>query len=247
MQSRSTRKVRCPKLRCLKMNPLRISWALPAMLLLAGFAQAERIPSTFGDSAAERALARLIAFPKIEGKVSVMLNCVSQIQTSGKMKTTLCYVENQFDTPFAAAVQKAAKKALMTPGVIDGKKRDMYLQFRVEFIQDGDEQEILLYPNPAEPENLKEYGMGHIAAQRSIGKEPWMKVCPQRAGYVIVARAHVNIEGVASSVSLHHGAGIVPTGPCQQAIIDTVTGSDYAPATVDGVAVPSTFVEPFGN
>ena len=220
---------------------------LPFFLMVAANAYAERVPASFGDQGAERWLGSLIKFPEIEGKVSVMLNCISRVQTNGKMRESGCYVENQFDTPFAAAVQKAAKKARMTPAVIDGKKREIYLQFRVEFIQDDDQREILLYLNPAEPENLQEYGMHHIAAQRTIGKEAWMKVCPQRAGFVIVARAHVSMEGVGSNVSLHHGAGIVPTGPCQQAIIDAILTSDFAPTTVDGVAVPSTFVEPFGN
>jgi len=217
------------------------------VLMISVSARGERVPATFGDPAAERWLGSLIQFPEIEGNVSVMLNCVSQVQTSGKLSKSGCYLENQFDTPFAAAVQKAAKKARMNPAVIDGKKREIYLQFRVEFIQEGDKREILLYSNPAEPENLKEYGMHHIAAQRTIDKEAWMKVCPQRAGFIVVARAHVSMEGIASNVSLHHNAGIVPTGPCQQAIIDSILSSNYAPTTVDGIAVPSTFVEPFGN
>lgn len=229
------------------MKFFQIAFWVTVTILVPGTAFADRVPATFGDPEAERALGRLIVFPEIEGKVSVMLNCISQVQTSGKMRETGCYIKDQFDSPFAEAVKKAAKKARMMPAEIDGKNREIYLQFRVEFIQEGEKQEILMYANPAEPENLQEYGMHHIAAQRAIGKEPWMKVCPQRAGYIVVARAHVSMEGVGSSVSLQHGAGIRPTGPCQQAIIDTVASSDFTPTTVDGVAVPSTFVEPFGN
>jgi len=231
----------------LAVTKLQCIFCIAAVLTVSANALAERVPATFGDPEAERALGKFIVFPEIEGKVSVMLNCISRVQGSGKMRKSGCYVENQFDLPFAEAVKKAAKKARMSPAIIDGKNREIYLQFRVEFIQEGEDREIILYPNPAEAENLQEYGMHHIAAQRTIGKEGWMKVCPQRAGFVVVARAHVSMEGVASSVSLHHGAGIVPTGPCQNAIIEAITSSDYAPATVDNIAVPSTFVEPFGN
>ncbi|HSD69775.1 MAG TPA: hypothetical protein VLB07_09480 [Woeseiaceae bacterium] len=196
---------------------------------------------------AERSFPALLQFPDVAGNFSIMMLCASQIETSGKMQDTFCVIRNNGEVPFGAAIQKAAQKARMTPAIIDGKKQKIYLQFRVEFIKEGDTKTIHIFPNTGDAENIEAYGNDYIAAQRVIGKEPWMKVCPARAQFGITARAHVSAEGAASNVSLHHGFGIVPTGACQQEIIRTIENSLFTPAMFEGQPVPSAFVEPFGN
>lgn len=219
--------------------------------LAATAAAAQTRPASFDTTEEKRKLHDLIKFPEIKGDVDIVLDCVAQVLTTGKLKDHGCYVKDQFDQPFSQAVYDAGKKARMLPATIDGKKRNVFFQFRVAFTQkvidEETTQSIKLYPNNGIAENVEEYGPEHFAAQRVIGKEPWMKSCPQRARYVVIARAHVDMEGHASSISLEHGGGIVPTGVCQQAIIDTVATSPFTPAMVDGEPVPSTFMEPFGN
>lgn len=221
--------------------------AAAAAIVAAPDAVAQTRPASFDAPEEERRLERLIKFPEVTGNVSVMLDCFAQVLTTGKMSSGNCYMEDKFDQPFAQAVYDAAKKARMLPATIDGSKKKVFFQYRVEFVQHDDEQTINLFPNVAVAENLEEYGPQHFSAQRVIGRESWQKTCPKRARYLILVRAHVDMEGTASSVSLEHGGGIVPTGPCQQAIIDTVLSSRYTPAMIDGEPVPSTFVEPFAN
>lgn len=210
-------------------------------------ASAQRLPATFEFEDAERSFPALLQFPDVAGNFSIMMLCASQIESSGKMKDTFCIIRNNGEVPFGQAIQKAAKKARLTPASIDDKKQKVYLQFRVEFVKEGDAKSFHIYSNTGDAENVEAYGNDFIAAQRVLGKEPWMKVCPARAQFGITARAHVSIEGVASNVSLHHGYGIVPTGPCQQEIIRTIESSLFTPAMFQGEPVPSAFVEPFGN
>jgi hypothetical protein len=217
------------------------------LVLLAGAAIAQTSPATFGDPAAEKHILKFFKLPEIKGDYSIMLRCMAIAEQSGKLKELGCYNSTQAEYAMMQALQKASKKARVVPAMIEGKPRKIYLQFRAEFIGEGDKHVAVFYLNPAEPENVEAYGEKHVAAQRVIGKERWQGICPTRAQWLIGARAHVNEEGRGSHVDLAHGSGIRPTGPCQQAIIETLVNSQYIPTMVDGEPVPSTFIEGFSN
>jgi hypothetical protein len=176
-----------------------------------------------------------------------MIHCFSQVAASGKMTNTGCFIKDNFDGPFSAAVMKAAKRSRMNPAIIDGEKRKVYLQFRVEFIAKDEDREIKFYLNPAYTENVEAYGDDHIAAQRAIGKEFWQDVCPQRAQYLVAVRAYVGEDGRSENPSIERISGIMPTADCQNAIKETILQSRYTPAMADGHPVPSAFVETFSN
>ena len=221
---------------------------LIVMLLAAGAAYGQSRPADFDHPEDKRRLDTLIEFPEIKGDASVMLNCFSRIGTNGKMDNTGCFMQNNYDQPFVLAVNKAARKARMNPAIIDGKPRRIFLQFRVEFIAEGEARDIHLFLNPGWEENIKAYGYDHVAGQRAIGRnEPWNDVCPQRAKYTLWVRAYLGEDGRPDSPSLQHTSGIVPTAACQDAIKRTILASQYTPALADGVPVPSTFIEIFGN
>ena len=220
---------------------------LIALLIASGTALAQIAPATLGDPAAERYLTRLIQFPETHGDASVKLQCVAIVKSNGKMKDAGCYIKNNWDPDFAYAVEKAAKKAELSPAHIDKKGQTVALLFQVIFLKTEDDQSINVLLNPGIEEMVEAYGEDHISAQRVIGKEKWDDICPRHAKWIVHAKAHVDENGVASSVDLVHGGGIVPTGPCQNALVETITSSPFAPATVDGVAVPSVYVEPFGG
>ena len=227
------------KLSCLLLSIL-------AALLTLG-AHAELTPAVLGDPAGERYFPTLIEFPDTQGDANVHIQCVAIVKKSGRLKDTGCYVRNNWEPEFADAVAKAGKKAALVPAS-DGKNgRQIFLMFRVRFTKKDGEKLIEVLLNPGTAENVDAYGDDHIAAQRAIGDEPWQKTCPKRAKWLVFARAHVDYTGVASSVDLEHGSGIVPTGNCQQAIIYTMTSSEYSPAMANGEAVPSAFIEPFSN
>jgi hypothetical protein len=205
-------------------------------------------PAHFGYEEEDRRLLNRIRFPEIKGDVTVMLICFSQLQPSGKMESTGCMMQNEFDAPFAAAVSEAGKKARMAPAEIDGETVKVYVQFRVQFEAKGEERAVRVILNTGYQENVDAYGEEHVAAQRVIGgKEPWQDVCPQRARFAVLAKAYVGEDGRPDSPSVEHAAGVMPTARCQEAIMDSILASRYVPAMVDGVPVPSTFVEMFSN
>lgn len=226
-----------------------IQQAAVVFTLLATFlpAQARVMSADLGDPTAAKNLIRLMKFPETDGDATVKLECQSIVTKKGRMKDAACYLKNNWDPDFAAAVQKAAKKAQLVPAH-DGKTgKDVVFLFQVEFLKRDEEKTINIYLNPGETEMVEEYGPEHVYAQRVMGQERWQKVCPRHADWLVIAKAHIDEAGVASSVDLTYGSGIVPTGQCQQAIINTIESSQFAPATVDAVPVPSGYAEPFGN
>jgi hypothetical protein len=205
-------------------------------------------PAHFGHEEEDRRLLNRIGFPDIKGDVSVTLNCFTQLETSGKMTSTICLIKDQFDSPFAASVSAAEKKARMTPAQINGEKVQVFVQFRTEFKSKGEDRTIKIILNPGYPENVAAYGEDHVAAQRVIGgKEPWQKACPRAAKYAVYAKAYVGEDGRSDNPSIEHAGGVIPTATCQEAIMETILASTYVPAMTDGVAVPSTFIELFSN
>lgn len=219
------------------------------LILLAGIAVSaqEMRPATFDHPEEKKRLGKRIEFPEVSKDMSTMIHCYSQISARGKMKESGCYQKDNPDMPFLVAILKAAKKATLTPAIINGQKRKIYLQFRVEFIAEGESRKIHFYLNPGHAENIEAYGYDHIAAQRAIGKEYWQDVCPKRAGYLLIVRAFVGEDGRADNPSIEPIAGIMPTADCQNAIKDTILQSAFTPAFADGVPVPSSYLERFGN
>lgn len=218
-----------------------------SLFVACGAAHAQLSPAVLGDPTAENHWIGLIEWPDTHGDATVKLECVAIVKASGRIRESFCYIKNNWDPDFAAAVQKAGKKAQLIAAT-DGKKgREVGVHFQVEFLKREEDRSIKFYLQPGIEENVQEYGDEHIGAQRVMGKERWGKSCPKRARWLVMAKGFVGEDGKASSVDLEHRGGLVPTGPCVQAIIDTVESSEFAPATVDGVAVPSSYWELFGT
>jgi hypothetical protein len=228
-------------------------YVLPASLLLlvfssTAFAADGYRPANFDHEDPKRQFAKLLEFPEVKGNITVILNCFSQVESSGKMKDTGCYVKDNFDSTYVNAVAKAAKKARMNPAIVNGKPQRVFLQFRVAFKAEEEDRIIRYYLNTGFEENMQAYGPGFIAGQRVIGKkEPWQGVCPQKAKFSLWARAYLGEDGNVSNISLVHGNGIMPVARCQDAIRQTILASPFTPGISEGVPVPSTFVEVFGN
>lgn len=218
-----------------------------AALAVTGTASAQSLPATFGSIDEDKHLLKVFRLPEVQGDYTLMLRCYVQVEKNGKLKEMGCINSTEAEYAIHLAMQKAAKKARMAPASIDGKPRRVYVQFRVEFVGKDGEHTANLFLNTAEPENVEAYGNEYIGAQRVIGGEEWRKVCPTSAQWLIYSRSHMSEAGVASSVDLQHGGGIRPTGSCVQAIVNTLESSEFIPTMVDGIAVPSAFIEGFGN
>lgn len=195
----------------------------------------------------EDSLTQRIEFPELRGDTTATIRCAARIQANGRMKDNGCASTTPSDQVFIAPINKAARKARLTPAVADKRNLEVYLQYRVEFIKKGDDETINVYPNPGVQENVEAYGADHVAAQRAIGKEEWQGICPGRAQYLVWLKAHVAEDGTASNLSLTHGGGLKPPPRCEEAILSSAGNSLFFPALADGEPVPSTYVEPYGN
>lgn len=218
---------------------------LAGTLLAGGHAAAERLPATFDHE--EAALAGRIEFPSLVGDASATVRCAARVTRSGKMEDNGCYANEPGDRAFVPQINAAAKKARLNPASFDGRKREVYVQYRVAFVKKGDDETVTIYNNPGLTENIEAYGEDHVAAQRAITGEDWQKVCPKRTRYLVWAKAHVAETGEQSSLSLLPGEGVPLTRECRDAIIATLQESQFTPAYADGEPVPSSFIEPFGN
>ncbi|MCB1844054.1 MAG: hypothetical protein KDI09_13915, partial [Halioglobus sp.] len=172
-------------------------------ILLAALASAERLPATFNHP--DKNLLSLIVFPELRSDTSATLRCVSQVSSSGKMKENGCYVNTAGDEVYIKAIVAAAKRARMTPARVDGKAISVYVQYQLEFTKKGEEQTIRIMNNPGLEENVEAYGDEHIAAQRGLTTEKWLKICPQQVHYNVWAKAHVAADGKQSSISISPG------------------------------------------
>lgn len=227
------------------MSKILLTVVLVGVSLLPDESRAERQAALL--STGEDSLARRIEFPELRGDTTASIRCAARIQTNGKMKDNGCASTTPSDQVFIVPINKAARKARLSPAVADKRNREVYLQYRVEFVKEGDEETIKVYPNPGVQENVEAYGPDHVAAQRTIGKEEWQDVCPERAQFLVWLKAHVAEDGTPSNLSLTHGGGLNPPPRCEEAILATAGESLFFPALADGEPVPSTYVEPYGN
>ena len=208
-------------------------------------ALAEYSPAGF--SSGEKSLEALIEFPELRGDVSVTISCIGLLARNGKLEEHGCYQQNPGDETFIATIYKAAKKARLVPAVLDGRAVSVVFQYRAHFTKKGEDETVQFVANPGYEENVEAYGVEHVAAQRVYAKDDWEKSCPKQARFIVMVRANVDYDGAPSAASVTHLNGINITEKCEQAIIGAVVESRFIPAQADGEAVPSTFVEPFGN
>lgn len=233
-------------LTCKRVRSIRRALLLALLSFSATLAHgADLLPARFDHP--EHSLVGLIEFPELRGDASARLNCASQVSRAGRMQETGCYLNTAGDEVYVAAIAKAARKARMTPAIRDGEPFAVYVQFQVEFVKAGDDESIRILNNPGLKENIDAYGEDHIAAQRGLAVDAFSRVCPRRVKYLVWAKAHVAADGEHSNYSVLPGSGAPITEKCRDGIVETLRNSVFTPAFADGEAVPSSFIEPFGN
>ncbi|HEX7718757.1 MAG TPA: hypothetical protein VF389_03025, partial [Woeseiaceae bacterium] len=196
-------------------------WLLVYLFSTSTIAFGEEQPTPARVGSGDGTLGSRIEFPELKGDTTAVLRCAARVQANGAMKENGCFVDSPADQIFIGEINKAARRAKMTPAARGTSKREIYFQYRVQFDKKGETQTVKILENPGVQENVEAYGQDHVAAQRAIGREPWQKECPSRAEYLVWLKAHVAPDGTASSFSLTHGAGITPTPRCQQSILET--------------------------
>ena len=216
-------------------------------VFVSGVASAEATftPGRFGDG--EKSLGKLIRFPELRGDTTVAISCTGILTGRGKLDQHSCYRRNPGDETFITEILRGSRKARLIPATYNGRTVDVVFQYRVQFKKEGEELTLQFAANPGYEENVEAYGSGHIAAQRVMAKENWQKSCPRQAKFLVLARANVDYDGTPGAVTIQPGTGIPITETCRAALEQTMLNSRFIPAFADGEAVPSTYLEPFGN
>ena len=153
------------------------------MTISVSGAAADRSPAGFGNG--EKQLDKLIVFPEVSTNVDKTFICQGILKSNGRMTHSNCYLIEPRDSPYIVAINKAAKKARFTPASVGGKNVGVYLLYTVQFIRKDDEQRIVLYSNQGYLENLDAYGPVHVQAQRSLTRELWESICPNRNRFAV--------------------------------------------------------------
>lgn len=220
---------------------------LAGLFLVCSAANAEEAftPARTGDG--EHAMKNQIEFPELRGDTKVAIPCQGVAKRNGKLANHGCFRVNPGDDTFIASVIKASRYSRLVPATYDGKTVDVVFQYIATFVKEGEEQSFRILANPGYEENVEAYGPDHVGAQRLMDKEPWKDECPKRARFVVLARANVDFDGTPGAASVEHMDGIQITARCRDAITQNLLDSRFIPAFADGEAVPSTYVELFGN
>ena len=218
---------------------------LLSSILFFSHSMAEKLPANFNTQ--DKSLEQIIKFPDIKGDISTTINCSGVVQKNKKIKFFSCYKNQPGDEVYIYEIYKAFKKARFNPALLNRKKEEALVQFRIFFKSEANNNSIKIINNIGYKENVDAYGINHIGAQRIIGAEIWQKHCPKFNQYNLLTKTHVNSEGSASNASIHDYKGIKISQSCNNSILSTLNSSDYIPAISGDIFVPSTHIEVFGN
>jgi len=190
----------------------------------------------------ERSLKNLIRFPKVEGDLSIVVNCTSIGTSKGRIQDAKCSAPDDPNQKFAIAVSRRTKSARITPATVAGIAEEVDFQFNVVFTRAGETETIDVYTNNRK--NLDRFGPDYISAQRYSPYE-LPDVCKERRiSYLILEIAVVTKEGLVNESDLHVDTiGIAKA--CETSLREITRNSRFVPAFHDGLAVESVWVNPW--
>ena len=190
----------------------------------------------------ERSLKNLIRFPKVQGDLSVVVNCTSIGSAKGRIREAKCSATGDPSQKFAIAVSRRTRSARITPAIVDGKNEQVDFQFSVVFKRTGETETIDVYTNNRK--NLDRFGPDYVSAQRYSPYE-LPDVCKaRRASFLILEIAVVTKEGRVKESDLHvDSIGIAKI--CETSLREITRNSRFVPAFHDGLPVESVWVNPW--
>ena len=81
----------------------------------------------------DKSLEQIIKFPDIKGDISTTINCSGVVQKNKKIKFFSCYKNQPGDEVYIYEIYKAFKKARFNPALLNRKKEEALVQFRIFF------------------------------------------------------------------------------------------------------------------
>lgn len=196
-------------------------------------------PAKFVDG--EKSLGKLIKYPSVDGDYLTILNCFADVSTFGRMSDTVCSYQDESALVFAKAVERAGKSARLSPAILNGEKKKVWLQFTVIFIKDSDGEEIQVLNNAGE--NVDKYGSEYIGAQRIVLRK-FPDTCSQYNDWFALTRVTITSEGLSKDFELDPSSRLVPK-ECPDTLRHLMLSSRYIPAFYEGTPVESTYAEPW--
>lgn len=186
-------------------------------------------------------LEKLIKFPKKHLKskqdIAVVVRCDAFVKRNGKISSNLCYEEGKAHYPFITAINRAAKKATLKPGKVNGTSRLVYFQYYVFFIKKQGKTSIEVIGNSGL--EVEKYGTNYSSPQRyressgnfGVGCEYNKK---------IEVKAIISKQGKAEKIDVI-GNDLKDT--CKKYLKKSFEEQEFIPAMVDGKAIRSYYSE----
>lgn len=205
--------------------------------------QQSYVPASIKDS--RMSLARLIKFPKKQVKssedVAVVVRCDAFLKKNGKINSNMCYQDDSTHYPYVAAISRAAKKAVLNPGKVNGASRIVYFQYYVLFVKKDGVTSVEVIGNSGL--ELEKYGADYTSAQRyqdSAGK------FGAGCGY----NKKITVNAIISNTGEIGSIGVIGEDlgeKCVRYLEESFHAQRFIPAFYDGKAIPSFYSERIFN
>ncbi len=191
------------------------------------------------------ALQELIKFPeqllKAGEDKNVVIRCDAIIERSGKFNSNFCYEEGELHYPYVTAINRAASRAVVNPGRVNGTAREVYFQYYVVFIKKGKNTSVEVFGNSGL--QVEKYGLDYSSPQR-------YKEGPGNFGSTCGLGSKVTVNAVISDLGEIKAVDVVggdAESRCIQYLKDSFFEQKYIPAFVNGKAVSAYYSERIFN
>ncbi len=189
----------------------------------------------------EKSLRNLIRFPKVDRNLMVLLTCYGEVSARGRISRNRCSSAKDPDLVFSRAVETAARGARLSPAMLNGKNKKVWLQFTVIFLKNGETEDVGVYHNIRN--NLSKYGLHYIGAQR-IALREFPKTCRTNRDWFALGRITIAIDSSPRDFELDPESKNIPLG-CHDSIKNRMLTAKYIPAFHQGMPVESIYSEPW--
>lgn len=179
-----------------------------------------------------------IKFPRTKEDVSISLRCRALIVKRGKYENNLCYPNDyKLEEDFIDAIHLASRRARNTEALVNGQEASVLFFYTVEFIKNGDIEEVHVYPNDGS--NVEVYGKDYYSPQH-LNSTYWLEKldfsldCFNENPFVVT---HYKIS---DKFAYPLQVGVENVVECEDKWVEYAKRSTFLPAMHEGKPVVST-------
>jgi hypothetical protein len=196
-------------------------------------------------AAGERALEGRVAFPDVEGDLTLLLQCRTFVSKRGIANNTFCLEHDRELESLLATLHDAVNKSRMIPAMVDGKAEEVRILFRVLFVRRGNNASVHVYENWGH--DVETLGFDYRAPQVRSRKGTSYKCF--RHDRPLVAQATIRISETgrpSGQASVEFAEGSAEDAGCEQQLKEELAASAFIPAEANGKPVEATFTTVIG-